>query len=287
MYLSNLKLWNFRKYGKEEDLNLEEPNLNLNFTMGLNVLIGENDSGKSAIVDAIKLVLKTHSYEWIRISEEDFYQGQNRFRIELIFKDLKDKEAKNFTEWLGWEGEGVEAKPYLRLIYDVSKQDSRILPSDVRAGADDIGYQLTAEAREYLKTTYLKPLRDAKSDLVPRKNSRLSQILQGHEAFKDKENDHHLIELFGFFNESVEKYFDGKELVKNPDGTISENPLSDSNGKVLKAEIDKYIRSFYDGSKETEIRVIEGKLKSILEKLELSIKDDYNLGLGTLNRLFK
>lgn len=78
MYLSNLKLWNFRKYGSLEDVDLQKPNLDLNFTPGLNVLIGENDSGKSAIIDAIKLVLKTHSYEWIRIVEEDFHQEVDR-----------------------------------------------------------------------------------------------------------------------------------------------------------------------------------------------------------------
>ncbi len=61
-----LKLWNFRKFGSgSDDLNLDEPDLEVPFTQGLNVLIGENDSGKTAIIDAIKLVLLTHSGEWI------------------------------------------------------------------------------------------------------------------------------------------------------------------------------------------------------------------------------
>lgn len=62
MFLSNIKLWNFRKYGTTDEFNIEAPNLDLDFNDGLNVLIGENDSGKSAIIDAIKIVLKTHSY---------------------------------------------------------------------------------------------------------------------------------------------------------------------------------------------------------------------------------
>jgi len=60
MYLKNLKLWNFRKYGNPNPFNLQEPSLDLNFSKGVNVLIGQNDSGKTAIIDAIKLVLKTH-----------------------------------------------------------------------------------------------------------------------------------------------------------------------------------------------------------------------------------
>lgn len=63
MYLQNIKLWNFRKFGSDIEFNIAEPNLNLNFKKGLNVIIGENDSGKTAIIDAIKLALKTHSYE--------------------------------------------------------------------------------------------------------------------------------------------------------------------------------------------------------------------------------
>ncbi len=282
MYLSNIKLWNFRKFGTESDFDIKKPNLNLNFTKGLNVLIGENDSGKTAIIDAIKLVLKTHSYEWIRITQDDFYNNSNRLRIELKFDNFSDEEAAHFTEWLGWEGERENAKPFLRLIYDVKRDinANRIIPADVRGAVDEIGTPLTAEAREYLKVTYLKPLRDAYGELVPRRNSRLSQILLGHEAFKGKEENHLLVELFRNFNKSVEKYFEGKE------NDEEESELEDQKGKELKNEIDKFIHSFYSKKKESNFGVIGGNLKNILEKLELTIKDEINPGLGTLNRLF-
>lgn len=51
-------------------------------------------------------------------------------------------------------------------------------------------------------------------------------------------------------------------------------------------KIDKFIHDFYDKTKESKFGVAEGKLKNILEKLELSIRDEVNPGLGTLNRLF-
>ena len=282
MYLSNIKLWNFRKFGSNTDFDINSPNLDLNFTNGLNVLIGENDSGKTAIIDSIKLVLKTHSYEWLKINHDDFYFDASRLRIELIFIDLSDNEAKNFTEWLGWNGSGKEAKPYLRLIYDVNRniEDFSILPSDVKAGVDEIGYQLNAEAREYLKVTYLKPLRDVQNELVPRRNSRLSQILLGHEAFKGKDKSHLLVKLFEDFNISVEEYFKGKDK----EGTHLEN--ENKRGKELKDNIDMFIKAFYDNSKESNFGIVGSSLKNILEKLELSIKDEINPGLGTLNRLF-
>lgn len=282
MYISNIKLWNFRKFGKEAVFDINRPNLDLNFKNGLNVLIGENDSGKTAIIDAIKLVLKTHSYDWLKVNHDDFYSNSKRLRIELNLKGFSDDEAKNFTEWLGWEGNGLDAKPYLKLIYDVNRNidNHHIFPSDIRAGVDEVGNQLTAEAREYLKATYLKPLRDAHSELVPRRNSRLSQILQGHDAFKGKEETHILVELFRNFNLSVEQYFEGKNI----DGEV----LGGDNrkGKDLKDEIDRFIKVFYDKEKEVNFGVIGGTLKNILEKLELSINNEINPGLGTLNRLF-
>ncbi len=284
MYLSNIKLWNFRKFGSTSDLNLNLPNLDLEFQKGLNVLIGENDSGKSAIIDAIKLVLNTHSYEWLRITEEDFFQEVERFRIEIKFKDLADDEAKNFTEWLGWDGEGEYAKPFLRLIYDVTRKNGKIFPSDVHAGVDDEGYRLTAEAREYLKVTFLKPLRDAKAEFIPKKNSRLSRILQGHEAFQGLEESHHLVKLFTSFNQSIEQYFEAKK--PTDDASECFEDIDDKKGKELKDKIDNLIHELYDKTKDSKFTVSEGKLKNILEKLELSIKDEINPGLGTSNRLF-
>ena len=80
MYLRTLKIWNFRKYGKGEgDFASSLPGLVVEFHDGLNVLIGENDSGKTAVIDAIRYVLHTQSREYILIDEKDFhYEGVGR-----------------------------------------------------------------------------------------------------------------------------------------------------------------------------------------------------------------
>lgn len=268
MYLSNIKLWNFRKYGSDT-FDIDKPNLDLNFTEGLNVLIGENDSGKTAIIDAIKIVLKTHSYEYIKIEADDFYNNSDRLRIELKFKGLLDEEAKNFTEWLTWEGQGEDSTPILRVFYDVRRKDYKILPSEVKAGADTEGYSLTAEAREYLKATYLRPLRDAENELISKRNSRLSQILLGDDIFKEKNIPHPLVEKFERINTEVEEYFRSAEGA----GHIKDN-------------IDSYIKGFYGEEKESLFEASKNDIKSILEKLSLSLNGQKNVGLGTLNRLF-
>ena len=48
MHISELKLWNFRKYGKNEEWDLAKPHLIVPFNSSTNVLIGENDSGKTS-----------------------------------------------------------------------------------------------------------------------------------------------------------------------------------------------------------------------------------------------
>lgn len=282
MYLCNIRLWNFRKFGSDE-FDPKKPNLDLNFKNGLNVIIGENDSGKTAIIDAIKLVLKTHSYEYLKIENEDFYINSLRFRIELVFDDLSDDEAKNFTEWLGWVREGENAKPFLRLIYDVSRINEKILPSDVLAGVDDEGFQLTAEAREYLKSTYLRPLRDAESELIAKRNSRLSQILLADAAFKGKEKDHEMVEIFKEASSNLTKYFKGEFKFKKDESSEEKQPQE---GKKIKDKIDGYIKDFYGSDYEADFESSQNDLKGILEKLTLNIQGEVNPGLGTLNRLF-
>lgn len=92
MYLSKLKLKNFRKYR-----DLEVP-----FKEGLNVLIGENDSGKTAIIDSIRILLGTQSYEYYFIEEKDFNDKSKELEIECTFsfkKESNDKVAK-FLEWI-------------------------------------------------------------------------------------------------------------------------------------------------------------------------------------------
>jgi putative ATP-dependent endonuclease of OLD family len=276
MYLSNIKLWNFRKFGSigETDY-FTNPHLDLNLTKGLNVIIGENDSGKTAIIDAIKLVLKTHSYEYIRVDDKDFYKEANRFRIELKFEDLKPEEAKNFTEWLCWTGTGTEAKPFLKLNYDVKRQADKIIPTDVKAGVDEEGYFLSAETKDYFKATYLKPLRDAENDLIAKRNSRLSQILLGDEAFKGKAKDNDLVKIYSVLKTELEKYFNEVDEAGQP-----------KKGKQIKDKIDNYIKCFYGKNYESEFEATSNDIKSILEKLTLTLKGEPNPGLGTLNRLF-
>jgi putative ATP-dependent endonuclease of OLD family len=117
MYLHELKLWNFRKYGTGGDtFESSEPGLKVQFRDGVNVLVGENDSGKTTIVDAVRYVLRTQCLEYIQVEEKDFHQDcvtkrrAMEMKIECTFKGFSDSEAGHFLEWIGFEEKEDKSK---------------------------------------------------------------------------------------------------------------------------------------------------------------------------------
>jgi putative ATP-dependent endonuclease of OLD family len=266
MYLKSLKIENFRKFEK----------LQVDFTKGLNLLVGENDAGKTAIIDSIKYVLNTQSFDYIRPIYEDFFNSSNNesnrtdnFYIECIFENLKPHEASSFLEWLGFRDSGAS---FLKVWLSAKRKDRKIF-YEVRAGADDEGSQLSGEARDYLRATYLKALRDAESELAPKKGSRLSQILDNHELFEDKES-HKLKEIMETTNSEIEMYFS-----------------DESGGKDLMDVLNGYLKDFSLASNQLESKfsMSGSSLKSILEKLGLKIfntSESNSQGLGSHNLLY-
>jgi putative ATP-dependent endonuclease of OLD family len=69
-----------------------------------------------------------------------------------------------YLEW-NWEN----AQPTLKIFFEATKNQERIISTDIKAGSTNEGTILTSEARDFLKVTYLKPLRDAKNELIPKK----------------------------------------------------------------------------------------------------------------------
>lgn len=290
MYLSELKIWNFRKYASGEN---GTPGLHLKLNKGLNLLIGENDSGKTAIIDAIKYLLQTQSYDYQRFDEEDFFlqpgiepTDTNRaksLKIECIFRgfDAENNEAANFIEWLGIEKNCDGNDQYfLKVILNAERKDRKIT-YDIKAGPDDEGTQLDGVARDFLRVTYLKPLRDAESELIPGRRSRLAQILKSHEAFSSvPEADHTITKIAEKSNKQIEGYFKGKGE--------NNNDIPDQSGKNLLSDINEYLKEFFTEKEINKIAkfTISGQsLSGILEKLILDFSEG-NSGLGSYNRLY-
>ena len=92
MHISNIKIQNFRLFKV----------LDLSLNAGLNVLVGENDSGKTALIDAIRYVLGANSNDRTFIREEDFHEECNELIIQITFSDV-DAHAHRFVEHLSHE----------------------------------------------------------------------------------------------------------------------------------------------------------------------------------------
>ena len=63
MHLAQLNITNFRKL----------QNVKLHFQPGLNVLVGVNNVGKTAVVDALRALLAGHDEPYPRLSVEDIH----------------------------------------------------------------------------------------------------------------------------------------------------------------------------------------------------------------------
>lgn len=265
MYLKKLKLYNWRKFNSKAD---GKAGLTVNFKKGLNVLIGENDSGKTAIIDAIRMVLGTNSgiSEWI--TDEDFSDGADKLEIECIFEDLSDKEEAYFFEWLTTHGENIE-KTSLRIVLRANKYKdiNQIEKINKEIVAGPVNHELGMHfiVQEYLRVTYLKPLRDAESELKPGYKSRVAKVIEGLEEFKDETKKQGVIEGFDFAFKELE--------------TKLKEPVLD--------KINMHLNDFLVKSdpKNAQVQNKSLSFQEVLRRLELSY-DDVKSGLGSTNILF-
>ncbi|OBQ55193.1 ATP-dependent nuclease [Halodesulfovibrio spirochaetisodalis] len=273
MYLAKLSLWDFRKFGH----NGNKPGVSVVFNECLNVLIGENDSGKTAIIDAIRLVLGTHSREWFSVEDDDFHvKGgvrSDEIKIECVFQGFTTKEASNFLEWVDIQEleDGPEYSLTVRL--KIKRADGRFI-KELKAGADSDGSSLPTDALELLKVIYLKPLRDADSELTSGRRSRLAQILKAHPVFIKKDDSAHPIEdIVKGANEKIKTYFHDDE--NYPEAT------------KLVGTINKYLNEFFSKKDQhsADISISGSELHEILHRLSL-VYDGEKAGLGSQNLLY-
>lgn len=290
MYLKHIRARNYRAFGD----GTTAPSLDWELNPGLNILVGENDAGKTCIIDAIRQVLLTTSYEPVRLFEQDFYikdaSRTHSLSIEATLCGLSPEQEASVLEWLtlGMDG-NCSLILHLEARYNPPQATKRArVDTIVRTGPNGSGPEIGYAVRELVRATYLRPLRDAEAELRPGRQSRLSQILGAHNNIAGQEvNDfdkasprnipEHLVGLMAFAQHHLGEH----DVVKGVEKDINENYLNQF--------------AFSGEQLQSRIRIAPDlALTPILEKFELSLLPGAHIhpdarcarGLGYNNALF-
>ncbi len=295
MHISGISIENFRLFGAGDKA------FQLSLKPGLTAFVGENDAGKTALVDALRFVLGTRDQESLRLELTDFHQAPSGARareivIRLIFSGLTGADRSAFAEYLTYrDGATSETNFILTWVARRAETDGpvrRFMPIEWRTGEKADGPSLDAGARFLLQATYLRPLRDAERAMSAGRGSRLSQILQHAKDIKE-----HGVK----FDPNADPPLDPLTLSVLGLGDYTSHLIENSHGvKGARKKLnDDYLEPLSFSGDKLHARVrISGhrddstRLRHLLEKLEVNLGDAdlsegvHSRGLGSNNILF-
>lgn len=170
MHLAQLNILGFRKLQKAE----------LSFRPGLNILIGANNVGKTAVVDALRALLAGHDEPYPRLSTEDLHHPKDgipagHITLQYIFRGLSPDDEADFLAALK-PGDAGTLEAHITIRYSDVDKSGRLRVKRWCGDHEDVG--LTSDMMENLRGVYLPPLRDASLGLKPSRTSQLARLLQ-------------------------------------------------------------------------------------------------------------
>jgi putative ATP-dependent endonuclease of OLD family len=177
MHLATIHVKNFR--------NLRDFTLKLR--PGLTVILGENNIGKTNLLDAVRLALTTtYGGDSIRLSPEDLTRpgATNTIEVSLWFEQLTDDEQAEFLDLLNFQPPNTTASLHYKATYNAATERWSVH----RWGGDrpnsDSG--IPEDVLQSLPITILGALRDAASALQPGRFSRLARLLKTLAQHQDR-----------------------------------------------------------------------------------------------------
>jgi predicted ATP-dependent endonuclease of OLD family len=226
------------------------------FEPGLTVLLGENGTGKSAIVDAVRLLLFEDGYRRTGISSSDFNRlvddpaasgGTESVAVRCVFDELHEEAQHAYLPWLDIED---PSKAYLSLTVE-NKEDPRGRFRRVLWGGESASGLFEWELLSAIGCAYLPPLRNAQSKLGAYRGSRLSRLLRNLGLRELEEDEQHPVERrVKAFNDRLLS----DPTIQKATGFVRQNVLS-AVGPVF--------------GQDTTIQFSEVKFERIIERLEL------------------
>lgn len=216
MYIQTLKIKGYRVFNDEFKIGLSK---------GLNILVGENASGKSSVIDAVRLILLEDEYGRAGIETSDFHRpiskpskskGSDRITVRCEFADLNADEQVAYLPWLDLNNPN---KAILNLAIE-NKEDARgKFKRKIWGNEAEVGL-FEWELLNRINCIYLPPLRDAEEKLRAFKGSRLARLLKNlrkpHEG-----DDHPLEKKFAALNKDLLN----EDSIKEANAFIKDNIL--------------------------------------------------------------
>lgn len=175
MYLAQVHVRNFR--------NLRD--VTVDFKPGLNVLLGENNVGKTNLLDAIRVALGAASTgDPVYLSKDDRHRAANGayvdepIHIRLRFDGLSQEEQAEFLEALDYDQHDPSAST-ATIQYEWTYSEARGRWAFRRWGSNREASEgtLTEDVLQAVPVTFLGALRDAGRALAPGRQSRLAKLL--------------------------------------------------------------------------------------------------------------
>lgn len=215
MYLSTVKIKGYKVFNTEFTATLDP---------GLNIIVGENGSGKTSIIDAIRLILQEDEYARNGVSSSDFYRavdqpaksrGANAISVKAEFHSLSDDDQVVFLPWLDIK---CPSKALLNLKIE-NKEDARgkfkreIWGNESRSGVFEW------DLLNRIACIYLPPLRDAEDKLKAYKGSRLARLLKNLRKVDQTDGVHSLEKKFEAFNKDLLR----DKLIRAANKSIQDN----------------------------------------------------------------
>lgn len=218
MYLEKFIIKNFR--GIED--------IDLTFNKGLNILIGENNAGKTAIIDALRVCLSYgNQRREIYISQSDFHIDKNTINdkkkdieFHLHFHIDIPEEAGWFIDLLSTQEDGSQD---LQLHFRYYLDENDRIKYRVWGGTNE-GQSIAPEVLFLIYHVHLDALRDSEKYLRPIRGNRLGQLYSNIQIDSNHETDQEKKrELAKKVRESVDSDADWVEHIAKGKEKINEH----------------------------------------------------------------
>lgn len=243
MYIKKIFVKNFRKFSDE--------GTTFDFRKGINIILGENNGGKSSIIDILRLALSSGQYRkgiYVNILDfniNEYGERANKIEIDIYFEDLSEEQAVAFYKLTN--GTDIQ-KAELHITYEIYKDNKGNEKVKDHVSGGPRNEPVDKETFDNINLVFMAALRDVENDLKPSRNSQLASLLY---TFAPNNDDRERI---------TSAFIQANETVKN-DAAISavQNTINNNLNLIEKEELNQQI----------SINLLSPTFESIASNLDL------------------